>query len=70
MRARGPSWLGEIARANLEATIDSYPFFYPRTDPTNVVRHARDAQKLGIAKRAVENMLEYGSWTTNAHLAV
>jgi hypothetical protein len=50
--------LGEIARANPEVAIGSYPFSYPRTDPTNVVRHARDAQKLGLAKRAVEDMLE------------
>jgi hypothetical protein len=50
MRARGPSGCSSArSRANLEVAIGSYPFFYPRTHPTKVVRHARDAQKLGIA---------------------
>ena len=51
--------LGEIADANPEVTIDSYPFFEPRHGAnTNVVLRARDAQKLAIANRAVKNMLE------------
>ena len=51
--------LGEIAKANPEVTIGSYPFFEPRPGAnTNVVPRARDAQKLPLAKRAVEDMLE------------
>jgi uncharacterized protein YijF (DUF1287 family) len=37
----------------------SYPFFDQQHGPnTNVVLRARDAQKLALAKRAVEDMLE------------
>ena len=51
--------LGEIAKANPEVAIGSYPFFDPQHGPnTNVVLRARDAQKLEVAKRAVEEMLE------------
>jgi len=51
--------LGEIAKANPGVAIGSYPFFDPRHGPnTNVVLRARDAQKLALAKRAVEDMLE------------
>src|SRR6516225_1712630 len=51
--------LGEIAKANPEVAIGSYPFFDPQHGPnTNVVLRARDAQKLAQAKRAVEDMLE------------
>jgi len=51
--------LGEIAKANPEVAIGSYPFFDPQHGPnTNVVLRARDAQKLAQAKRAVEEMLE------------
>src|SRR5438132_8229921 len=51
--------LGEIAKANPEVAIGSYPFFDPQHGPnTNVVLRARDAQKLALAARAVENMLE------------
>jgi molybdenum cofactor synthesis domain-containing protein len=51
--------LGEIAKANPEVAIGSYPFFDPQHGPnTNVVLRARDAQKLAVAKRAVEQMLE------------
>jgi molybdenum cofactor synthesis domain-containing protein len=50
--------LGEIARANPEVAIGSYPFFDPQHGPnTNVVLRARDVQKLARAKRAVEHML-------------
>src|SRR5262249_23751323 len=39
--------LGEIAKANPEVAIGSYPFFDPQHGPnTNVVLRARDAQKL------------------------
>jgi len=39
--------LGEIAKANPEVGIGSYPFFDPQHGPnTNVVLRARDAQKL------------------------
>src|SRR5215467_7573762 len=51
--------LGEIATANPEVAIGSYPFFDPQHGPnTNVVLRARDAQKLAIATRAVEDMLQ------------
>jgi molybdopterin-biosynthesis enzyme MoeA-like protein len=51
--------LGEIAKANPEVAIGSYPFFDRQHGAnTNVVLRARDAQKLALAKRAVEDMLE------------
>src|SRR5437763_12529567 len=51
--------LGEIAKANPEVAIGSYPFYDPQHGPnTNVVLRARDAQKLALAARAVENMLQ------------
>jgi molybdopterin-biosynthesis enzyme MoeA-like protein len=51
--------LGDIARANPEVAISSQPFFNPQHGAnTNVVLRARDAQKLALAKRAVEDMLE------------
>jgi molybdopterin-biosynthesis enzyme MoeA-like protein len=51
--------VGEIAKANSEVAIGSYPFFDQQHGPnTNVVLRARDAQKLVQAKRAVEDMLE------------
>jgi molybdenum cofactor synthesis domain-containing protein len=50
--------LGEIAKANPEVAIGSYPFFDPQHGPnTNVVLRARNAQKLATATRAVEDML-------------
>ena len=52
------SQLGEIAKANPEVAIGSYPFFDPQHGPnTNVVLRARDAEKLATAKGAVEAML-------------
>jgi len=52
------SQLGEIAKANPDVAIGSYPFFDPQRGPnTNVVLRARDAAKLAVAKRAVEEML-------------
>jgi molybdenum cofactor synthesis domain-containing protein len=51
--------LGEIAKANPEVAIGSYPFFDPQHGPnTNVVLRARDARKLALATRAVEDMLQ------------
>jgi len=51
--------LGEIAKANPEVSIGSYPFFDPTTGPnTNVVLRSRDDGKLTVAKRAVEEMLK------------
>ncbi len=52
------SQLGEIAKANPDVAIGSYPFFDPQHGPnTNVVLRARDPQKLATATRAVEEML-------------
>jgi molybdopterin-biosynthesis enzyme MoeA-like protein len=51
--------LGEIACANPEVAISSQPFFDPKRGPnTNVVLRARDVEKLALAKREVEEMLE------------
>ena len=51
--------LGEIAKANPAVAIGSYPFFDPQHGPnTKVVLRARNAQKLALAKRTVEDMLE------------
>jgi molybdenum cofactor synthesis domain-containing protein len=51
--------LGEIAKANPQVAIGSYPFFDPQRGPnTNVVLRARDAQKLSAAKAAVVEMLQ------------
>ena len=50
--------LGEIAKANPEVAIGSYPFFDPAHGPnTNVVLRSRDPDKLAAATRAVESML-------------
>jgi molybdenum cofactor synthesis domain-containing protein len=50
--------LGEIAKAHPDVTIGSYPFFDDSSGPnTNVVVRARDAEKLRLAKAAVERML-------------
>ena len=50
--------LGEIAKANPDVTIGSYPFFDDKSGPnTNIVVRARDPQKLAVAKAAVETML-------------
>ena len=51
--------LGQIAKANPDVAIGSYPFFDPQHGPnTNVVLRARDAQKLASATRTVEDMLQ------------
>jgi molybdenum cofactor synthesis domain-containing protein len=53
------SELGEIAKANPDVTIGSYPFFDDKLGPnTNIVVRGRDQAKLSAAKRAVEEMLE------------
>jgi len=50
--------LGEIAKANPDVTIGSYPFFDEKLGPnTNIVVRARDPHKLAAARRAVETML-------------
>jgi molybdopterin-biosynthesis enzyme MoeA-like protein len=50
--------LGEIAKANPDVTIGSYPFFDEKLGPnTNIVVRARDPDKLSVAKAAVEQML-------------
>src|SRR5262245_12857783 len=50
--------LGEIAKANPEVIIGSYPFFDGSGPNTNIVVRSRDAEKLATVKRAVEDMLE------------
>ena len=51
--------LSEIAKANPEVAIGSYPFFDPQHGPnTNVVLRACNAQKLTQVKREIEGMLE------------
>ena len=60
------SELGEIAKANPDVTIGSYPFFDDKMGPnTNIVVRSRDAAKLAAAKAAVESMLR----TVRAKLA-
>ena len=60
------SELGEIAKANPDVTIGSYPFFDDKLGPnTNIVVRSRDATKLAAAKSAVEAMLH----TVRAKLA-
>ncbi len=51
--------LGEIAKANPEAIIGSYPFFDEKLGPTtNIVVRARDPKKLKQVTAAVTAMLE------------
>jgi molybdenum cofactor synthesis domain-containing protein len=50
--------LGEVAKANPDVMIGSYPFNDPERGPnTNIVVRARDPARLAAAKSAVENML-------------
>jgi len=52
------SELGEIAKANPDVSIGSYPFFDEKLGPnTNIVVRGRDPGKLSAAKAAVEAML-------------
>ena len=59
--------LGEVAKANPDTIIGSYPFFDDKlgTPNTNIVVRSRDAAKLAQAKGAVEDMLK----TLKAQLA-
>ena len=49
--------LGEIAKANPDVIIGSYPFFDGTGPNTNIVVRSRDAEKLAAVKREVEDML-------------
>jgi molybdenum cofactor synthesis domain-containing protein len=49
--------LGAIARAHPDTVIGSYPFVDDSGPNTNIVVRARDAEKLALAKAAVERML-------------
>jgi molybdopterin-biosynthesis enzyme MoeA-like protein len=50
--------LRDVANANPEVTIGSYPYFDEKFGPnTNVVIRARDPARLAAAKAAVEAML-------------
>jgi molybdenum cofactor synthesis domain-containing protein len=49
--------LGEIAKANPDVIIGSYPFFDGQGPNTNIVVRARDEHKLAAVKSAVEDML-------------
>jgi molybdenum cofactor synthesis domain-containing protein len=49
--------LGAIAKAHPDAIFGSYPFVDERGPNTNIVIRSRDAEKLALAKRAVEEML-------------
>ncbi len=52
------SELGEIAKANPDVSIGSYPFFDDKLGPnTNIVVRGRDQAKLSAARTAVEEML-------------
>jgi molybdenum cofactor synthesis domain-containing protein len=49
--------LGEIAKANPDVIIGSYPFFDGSGPNTNIVVRSRDAKKLAAVMAAVEEML-------------
>jgi molybdopterin-biosynthesis enzyme MoeA-like protein len=49
--------LGEIAKANPDVILGSYPFFDGTGPNTNIVVRSRDAEKLAAVKREVEQML-------------
>jgi molybdenum cofactor synthesis domain-containing protein len=49
--------LGAIAKAHPDTVIGSYPFVDDSGPNTNIVVRARDAEKLALAKAAVERML-------------
>jgi molybdenum cofactor synthesis domain-containing protein len=49
--------LGDIARANPDVILGSYPYFDGQGPNTNIVARARDAQRLAAVKQAVEEML-------------
>jgi molybdopterin-biosynthesis enzyme MoeA-like protein len=43
--------LGEIARANPEVAIGSYPFFDPQRGPEDMVERVRRAHSLALSRR-------------------
>ena len=49
--------LGEIAKANPDVILGSYPFFDGTGPNTYIVARSRDAEKLAAVKREVEEML-------------
>jgi len=49
--------LGEIAKAHPDVMIGSYPFQDEGRPNTNVVVRSRDAQKLALARAAIDEML-------------
>jgi molybdopterin-biosynthesis enzyme MoeA-like protein len=50
--------LAEVARDHPDVMIGSYPFFDEKMGPnTNIVIRSRDAEKLAMAKAAVEAMI-------------
>ena len=49
--------LGEIAKANPDVILGSYPYFDGQGPNTNIVARGRDAQRLAAVKQAVEEML-------------
>ena len=49
--------LVEIAKANPDVILGSYPYFDGQGPNTNIVARGRDAQRLAAVKQAVEEML-------------
>jgi molybdenum cofactor synthesis domain-containing protein len=49
--------LGEIAKANPDTIIGSYPYFDDQGPNTNIVVRGRDAARVAAVKKAVEEML-------------
>jgi molybdopterin-biosynthesis enzyme MoeA-like protein len=49
--------LGAIAAAHRETMIGSYPSFGEGTFRNQIVVRGRDAEKVGVARRAIEAML-------------
>ncbi len=49
--------LGEIAKANPDTIIGSYPYFDGQGPNTNIVVRGRDAARVAAVKKAVEEML-------------
>jgi hypothetical protein len=63
--------LGEIATANPEVAIGSYPFFDPQNGPNmNVVLRARDPQKLAFATRSRTCWSECGEHNRSLRFAL
>jgi len=49
--------LGEVAKANPDTIIGSYPYFDGQGPNTNIVVRGRDAARVAAVKKAVEEML-------------